>query len=234
VIAGQATEAPAAAWRSRAWTIVGAFSVTETVSWGVLYYAFAVFPLPMQRDLGYSAAQLTGAFSLSLLVPVLMGIVIGMFTVPLHALVLRAAPARGHDAHRSASAGEALHSPSFRLLAVAFFLGTLAGIAVVVQGTPFVLEDGHGTAFATFAIGLIGASQIPGRALSAALGARVTETLQTTAGFALITAGILLIVAGADAHFAVLAAVVGYGAMLVTLAGVAALAAVLAFIAAQE
>ena len=35
---------------SRAWAIVGALSVTETVSWGVLYYAFAVFLLPMQRD----------------------------------------------------------------------------------------------------------------------------------------------------------------------------------------
>ena len=42
--------------------------MTETVSWGVLYYAFAVFLLPMQRELGFSAAQLTGAFSLALLV----------------------------------------------------------------------------------------------------------------------------------------------------------------------
>ena len=55
---------PRPAWRTRAWAIVGALSVTETVSWGILYYAFAVFLLPMQRELGYSAAQLTGAFSL--------------------------------------------------------------------------------------------------------------------------------------------------------------------------
>ena len=48
----------------RGWAIVGALSVTEIVSWGVLYYAFAVFLLPMQRELGYSAAELTGAFSL--------------------------------------------------------------------------------------------------------------------------------------------------------------------------
>ena len=46
--------------------IVGALSITETVSWGILYYAFAAFLLPMQRELGYSAAQLTGAFSLAL------------------------------------------------------------------------------------------------------------------------------------------------------------------------
>ena len=58
----------APAWRTRAWAIVGALSVTQTVSWGILYYAFAVFLVPMQHDLGFSAAQLTGAFSLALLV----------------------------------------------------------------------------------------------------------------------------------------------------------------------
>ena len=52
---------------SRAWAIVGALSVTETVSWGILYYAFAVFLLPMERELGFSTAELTGAFSLALL-----------------------------------------------------------------------------------------------------------------------------------------------------------------------
>ena len=65
---------PRPAWRTRAWGIVGALSVTETVSWGILYYAFAVFLLPMQRDLGFSAAQLTGAFSLALLVSAVAGI----------------------------------------------------------------------------------------------------------------------------------------------------------------
>ena len=48
------------------WTIVGALAVTETVSWGVLYYAFAVFLPSMQEDLGWSKTELTGAFSLAL------------------------------------------------------------------------------------------------------------------------------------------------------------------------
>jgi MFS family permease len=64
---------------SRAWAIVGALSVTETVSWGVLYYAFAVFLLPMERELGFSAAQLTGAFSLALLVSAVVGIAVGRY-----------------------------------------------------------------------------------------------------------------------------------------------------------
>jgi predicted MFS family arabinose efflux permease len=75
VIADLASPRPA--WRTRAWGIVGALSVTETVSWGILYYAFAVFLLPMQRELGYSAAQLTGAFSLALLVSAVAGIAVG-------------------------------------------------------------------------------------------------------------------------------------------------------------
>jgi MFS family permease len=66
-------------WRSRAWAVVGALSITETVSWGVLYYAFAVFLLPMERDLGFSAAQLTGAFSLALLVSAVAGIGVGRY-----------------------------------------------------------------------------------------------------------------------------------------------------------
>jgi len=63
--------------RTRAWGIVGALSITETISWGILYYAFAVFLLPMQEELGYSAAQLTGAFSLALLISAVAGIAVG-------------------------------------------------------------------------------------------------------------------------------------------------------------
>ncbi len=50
------------------WRIALALAVTETASYGVLYYAFAVFLAPMERELGWSRAELTGAFSLSFLV----------------------------------------------------------------------------------------------------------------------------------------------------------------------
>jgi hypothetical protein len=36
------------------WRIVGALAITETVSYGVLYYSFGVFLVPMQDDLGFS------------------------------------------------------------------------------------------------------------------------------------------------------------------------------------
>lgn len=50
------------------WRIVGALAVTETISWGIVYYAFTVFITPMERELGWSRAELTGGFSLALLV----------------------------------------------------------------------------------------------------------------------------------------------------------------------
>lgn len=63
----------------RAWAITGALSVTETVSYGILYYAFAAFLVPMRDDLGWSTAQLTGAFSLAILISAVAGIPVGRY-----------------------------------------------------------------------------------------------------------------------------------------------------------
>ena len=59
------------------WVIAAALAVTETVSWGVLYYAFSVFLVPMEAELGWSSAALTGAFSLALLVSGLAAPLVG-------------------------------------------------------------------------------------------------------------------------------------------------------------
>lgn len=50
------------------WYIAITLALTETISWGILYYAFSVFLAPMESDLGWSRAELTGGFSLSLLI----------------------------------------------------------------------------------------------------------------------------------------------------------------------
>ena len=50
------------------WTIAWTFALTETISWGILYYAFSVFLVPMQEQFGWSAAAITGAYSLAILV----------------------------------------------------------------------------------------------------------------------------------------------------------------------
>lgn len=67
-------------WPSRAyygWALVGALGFTATVSYGVLSYGFAVFITPMGGELGWSKAQVTGAFSLAQLVAGLTAIPVG-------------------------------------------------------------------------------------------------------------------------------------------------------------
>jgi MFS family permease len=334
-----AVEAPSGpAWRSRAWGIVGALSITETVSWGVLYYAFAAFLLPMRADLGFSTAQLTGAYSLALAVSAAAGILVGRYldrqspralmttasvigvllvvawsrvdgllafyalwaaiglvmagvlyepafvvlakhftdarerrramtaltlvaalasfiflplsqllidaygwrdallvlalilaviTVPLHALVLRPAPAPvpSQPAAASVDAGDALRSTPFWLLSSAFLLATLAGVATILFAIPFLLERGHSAAFAAFATGLVGLSQIPGRLLFAPLAAWLPRALATASVFVWVAAGIAILV-GVDATGAALLGLVllGMGNGMTTLARATAIA----------
>jgi len=302
-------------WRSRRWAIAGALSVTETVSWGILYYAFAVFLVPMRETLGVSTAQLTGAFSLGIAVSALAGIAVGrhldrhsprplmtagslagvllvvawsrieslaavyavwaamgavmaavlyepaftvlakqfphpaerrramtamtlvaalasfvflplsqalidahgwrgallvlaavlaVVTVPLHALVLRpahhptppdpAVPPHQAAQSRSVPASQALRSAPFWLLSAAFFLASLAAIAMTVHTIPFLLGRGYGAGFAAFAVGLVGVSQIPGRLLFAPLAGRLPRAQATASLFVLVGAGIAVVV----------------------------------------
>jgi cyanate permease len=53
---------------SRLRRLLAGLAVTETVSWGICYYGFAVLLPPMERDLGWSRATLVGAFTLAVIV----------------------------------------------------------------------------------------------------------------------------------------------------------------------
>lgn len=68
---------PAAPAPPRWRTVVGVLSVTETISWGALYYAFGVLVPPMQAELGWSQGLLGGAFSLALFVAALASVPVG-------------------------------------------------------------------------------------------------------------------------------------------------------------
>jgi sugar phosphate permease len=59
------------------WRIVGALAVTETASWGVLYYSFAVVQVPMRAELGMSPATVAGAWSLAVLVAGVAAVPVG-------------------------------------------------------------------------------------------------------------------------------------------------------------
>jgi MFS family permease len=59
------------------WWIVAALAVTELVSWGVLIYSFSVLVLPMRADLGWSPAQLNGAYTVGVAVSGLAAVPVG-------------------------------------------------------------------------------------------------------------------------------------------------------------
>jgi MFS family permease len=92
----------------RDWVLVGVLSVTVTVSYGVLMYAFPVMLAPMQAELGWPSALLTAGFSAAVLAAGIAAIPIGrwidrfgprvvMTTGSAAAVVLLLAWSRVHD-----------------------------------------------------------------------------------------------------------------------------------------
>ncbi len=59
------------------WIVVAGLCVTETVSWGILYYGFPVLLRPMETDLGFSRVEITGAFSVGMGVAALAALPVG-------------------------------------------------------------------------------------------------------------------------------------------------------------
>lgn len=57
--------------------IVATLCVTETVSWGIIYYGFPVFLQSMEHDLGASRVAVTGALSIALAVSALAAVPVG-------------------------------------------------------------------------------------------------------------------------------------------------------------
>src|SRR5689334_9321325 len=63
--------------RGRARAIVRALAITQTVGYGTLYYAFAVFLVPMAADLHASTGAITGAFTASVLTSAALAVPVG-------------------------------------------------------------------------------------------------------------------------------------------------------------
>jgi MFS family permease len=59
------------------WVQLFVLSLTELVSWGIIYYAFSVMIVPMGDDLGWTRVEMTGAFSCGTLISGLAGVPIG-------------------------------------------------------------------------------------------------------------------------------------------------------------
>lgn len=139
-----------------------------------------------------------------------LALVYAPLTVLPHALVLRRSPgdlglepdgeARGEVPPPPSPAaeppvGDALRSRSFRWLAVAFGLSSLATTTVTVHLVPLLLERGFGLGFAGAAMGLLGLMALPGRLVFTPLGARWPRTRVAALIFALsAAAGTILLI----------------------------------------
>jgi predicted MFS family arabinose efflux permease len=306
--------APATPTRVRDVRLIVVLSITETVSWGIVYYAFAVFLTPMVATLGVSTTTIGGALSLALVVSALVGIPVGRYldhrgpralmtvgslasvllvvawsqvesvvalyavwvglgcamaavlyepafvvlakwfpdpaarrramttmtlaaalssfifvplaqllldrhgwrdallllaailtvTIPLHLLLPAGAPpsARGETGTPSrAAVRRTVRRADFQRLTLAYFLASFAGIALIVLVIPFLTGRGYSTGFAAFALGTIGAAQIPGRLLFSVSGRWLASRHVTPAIFALVALGLVLVLVAPSAPF---------------------------------
>ena len=288
---------------------MGALSITETITWGIIYYGFAVFLTPMERDLGFSRVALTGAFSVGLLMTATVGLSVGRWidrhgarglmtigscgagalmiawsrveslpglyvvwalmglvfaatlyepafaaivgwfaqhrdralltltlfaglastifvpvetwllarmdwrsallvlaaflavtTIPVHAIFLRPPPrdvapsaAGARRTERSHSLGEAIRTPMFWVLFVAFVLSNFATNSVTVHVIPYLVDCGYPMATAAMTIGWMGAMQLPGRVLFGPIASRFGHRKMTAAVFAAQGVGLALL-----------------------------------------
>lgn len=65
--------------RDGRWQRVLVLAVTETISWGILYYSFSVLLVPMEASLGASRGELSAAFSVAIVMRALASPLAGVW-----------------------------------------------------------------------------------------------------------------------------------------------------------
>ncbi|WP_261808472.1 MFS transporter [Nonomuraea sp. C10] len=219
---GVETTAPGAGGGGRldhGWRIVAALAVTQTIGYGVLYYAFSVFLMPMSRDLRATGTQIAAALTLAVLTTALCAPRAGRW---LDALVVRrsrmpaAKPGRRADLVR-----EAVRARPFWFL-VAAFTAHGGGVAVIgVLLVTYLIHLGHAPVFAATVAGLLGVLSVTGRVVTTGLRRRWAAAPVAAAVFAVQGLGALLLpVVGESAAGAigcVLLFGIGFGVGTITL-----------------
>ncbi|WP_247040699.1 MFS transporter [Arthrobacter rhizosphaerae] len=121
---------------------LAALCITQTTSWGILYYALPAAVRPITADTGWDPALVTGAFSLGLLVSAAAGIFVGRAldrTGPRRLMVA------GSLAGVLALVLVAL-APNLPLFAAAWLLAGMAQAAVLYQPAFTVISRWYGPA----------------------------------------------------------------------------------------
>jgi len=186
-VSAAAPARPAPARLYYGWVLVGVLSLTETISYGILSYAFPVFLQPMERELGWSRVEMTGAFSLALLVS-------GVVAIPFGRWVDR------HGARVLMSAGSLAAAllvlawarvgslPAFYAIWIALGFAQAAVLyepAFAVIATWFVRHRGRALTVLTFLAGFASVIFLP-------LSSRLVETLGWRS--ALVALAVILVI----------------------------------------
>jgi MFS family permease len=118
-----------------------------------------------------------------------LAVVLGVITIPLHALILRRGPGSRPVAAGAAqppdpsslTLGAAARTPVFWVLGIAFLVSNFATAAMTIHLIPYLTGHGYSAAVAAATIGWMGAMQLPGRILFVPV-ARTLGTRWVTAG----------------------------------------------------
>jgi MFS family permease len=86
--ASQGAKGATRPWRKRPSTILWMLSFGQLITWGLVYYTFPLFVVPMEKELGWSRNELFGALSSGLLVAGLCSIPVGAWIDRGHARLL--------------------------------------------------------------------------------------------------------------------------------------------------
>jgi cyanate permease len=180
----------------------------------------------LEASLGWRSAVLT------------LGVILGVVTIPLHALVLRRHPedvgqlvdgqrlADGDESVASAALkvssvtlSEAIRGVTFWWLAIAFCLQSFATAAVALILIPYLVDRGESPAYAASVAGLIGAAQVGARIVSTMAGDRVSPVVQAAGVFGLQAVAVaVLLVWQVDPGIITAVIFLGIGRGVVTLA----------------
>ena len=151
-----------------------------------------------------------------------LAIILGLITIPLHALFLRRKPADlGLDTDGDASAVNASESPTinlravlrsryFLLLTLAFSLSTLSISAVRIHFIPLLISVNIQPGSAALASGAIGVMQVAGRMIFAPVERRFSSRTMAVGVFILLTVSLAILLLG-SAPFLILLFVALFG-----------------------
>ncbi len=168
-----------------------------------------------------------------------LAVLLGIGTIPFHALLLRRRPAdlglapdgqvvagtRVQPPEPNITLRSLLRMPTFWWLSLAFVAEGFATSAMVFHLVPLLTDAGYSTVFAASALGLVGVTALPGRLIFTPLGARINRKWIAAALFGMMTLSFpVLLLARSEAGIITFVLVfgAGYGALSPARAGLTA------------